>query len=374
MNLTRCVPVAKPGIRSKLKPGETLIFRAPLDFAEVETVCRAVRAGTPDRAFLLSSLRLPEVFGAGPLPRALRGRLRQGIPAVLGYEHVTAARPREDLGGGLRLIPRISRTPAGDWSQASADAWAIALPVLGVLWRNPRLDRGDLLDSLTSPEGEVIFDARTVRAVWRVPRMVQVSLIRDRVRWAMYRGLGRDHDLAAAIADAVDDLRRPPEQLQRPFIERPVKLRPGLSVRRGDRVLLVDGQVVQLKAMGAVNPAYFRGHSRRFEVAGFKGWGASHWALSGGINIIEDLIARKLRRGESVTSAERERTWRKHRNFLRGLMETDLSYFHGEDEGTREHRRRIKHDIQLTTRETPPWRDPMLHSAVLRYGKKPRKT
>ena len=392
-----CASAAGPGIQSELLPGEILVFRTSRQAAETDAICAALSRDRPAEAFRASvhtdirrGMTSTSIAGHGATyVQAMERAVRKGRAPLFTSPYVTTAAIYRGMSGYVVGQSRAER------QSVEPVTWAIAVPKDAVIWTNARTyNMNGIFHLLTYSDAEEVIDARRVRKVWHVPaELVEAIARRTDDLAARYKVAGgfrgswkdRDPDLAGAALDAVLELRVPPKNLGRPFLEAPVPVAGGMA-KKGDRVLLADGQVVPIVGWTAVDPV-FRGHwygqTHRAAVGPpFIGWGGSAWSLHDGANLTGDLVLRVLGPKERVSRAEQVATWRANRDRLRARLHEDLAARERQYEEMQAGKDpwlpareipAIRADLLLFDRDDPPWWDPLAHASVLRYGKAPRK-
>lgn len=226
------------------------------------------------------------------------------------------------------------------------ETWALVLPKEAVLWEHPRVQKTEgVLYSLKYPDSEVLVDAsKTHRVLWVPPEVIEpigrrVELLEGRYsRGGGFKGSYRDtdDDIAGAALDAVLDLRVPPLKLGRAFLEVPLAL-PGIGgVRKGQRALLWDGQIVTLTEARVLRWEDLGGGTGRWQHLRPDEWNPStdklflvarglvEWAPFGSgldrMNIDWHMIARPLEKNERVSAEEKLETWKEGRRHIETIL------------------------------------------------------
>jgi hypothetical protein len=346
------VPVAGPGIGSTLGPDEIVVYRTSRSRPEVLAVLAAVAAGRPGEAFRASTAFAPGLVNHDSSYMArMRASVRRGeVPLFTSpYASVAYFYTRWDKG-------------APDFDPCM---WALVVPRDAVIWTSPRVHNPNgVLHSITWSDSELVVDARRVRRVLvvdpdhaaRIAAGTELLAVRDLKKVGSFKGAYRDADpeLARAARDAVADLRVPPTALQRPFLEIPLPTPIG-GVLRGQKVLLLDGQTVELVGHRVSG----RGHL--FQVRGLKPWG-SHGILDP-VNLPSGAILRVVAPGERLTASDRRETWLSGRASLGAMLDAEEARLRALSVGAddswadriREDLEGIDADRRLLSSDVPPW-------------------
>lgn len=373
--------VAGPGIRSTLRPGEVVVYRTARSREESDRVISALERGEPGAAFSASTALNQALPNHPDMMRALGVATRRGQVPLFVTPYVSVAAGYRTEGEGAPPEER--------------GTWALVLPADAVIWRNPRaLARQGVLYSLFFCDSEYLVDARRVRRVSWVPaevvdpiaaRVEELNLEHTRRRGFRDAYVDADPELARAAMDAVTDLRVPPRQLGRLFLERPMALPGRGTVQRGQRVLLLDGQVVTLRGATANHwrPLSSGTGARervalerwdpeqdrlRFQCSALRAW-APQWSDLDRDNLDWRWIVRGLSDGERLSRAARAQAWRDNRMVMAQLLrdlgdsyERALAGHPDPDVGRRQ--RDALHDLAMALPQAPPWSAPGGDSAA----------
>lgn len=361
-----CAPAAGPGISAEVPPGHLLVYRTSRAKAETDAICAAVAAGRPAEGFRASIHRAHGISGHSKVyGDALARAQRKGKLPLFTSPYVTTAAIYRDMTGW------VVGEKHGDLGAMDPVTWALLVPASAVIWKSRQAEAPtSVFHALTYSDAEIVIDARQIVRVWHVPAGVvgpihrRVEALAERLKGeGGFRNSFKDKDdaLAGAALHAVFDLRIPPTELGRPFIEAPVPLPNGGEVQKGDRVLLFDGQVVTLVDRSA--------NGRWYRATGFSEWGKTYptsWGWDG-VNLELDFVVRAVPKGGKVTMTERVAAWRQNRGRLRELLRARIVEMHkyvrqAEEKGDEDWANRNRATIAsmegllpVFDRESPPW-------------------
>lgn len=227
------VPLAHEGIADEVESrGNNLTYRTVRNFDEADDILKALKEGNPSKGFRratsegyyegdkeIAKTKIADKQGkvsvyTSPYP-TVSGYYRQGADLFLAIEYSPE--------GLIHETNRVSKTQGKAYSAIFADS-------------------------------EQIIDANTIKNVW-VLTPEQVNLVSQHMKnfengfTKGYMNSFKDKDTAMSEANikAARNLKPIVTDLGRPFIETPIKLGNGLMVKRGDRAILVTGDVVILK-------------------------------------------------------------------------------------------------------------------------------
>lgn len=279
--------------------------------------------------------------------------------------------------------------------------WAIIVPLDALIWENTRARQTQgIFHSLMYADAEFIIDANQIREIRWVPDEILVPIgeatkalkATQSVR-GMHRNTFKDRDpaLAEAARDAVTDLRMPPVQLGRPFIEVPMEL-PGVGgVLKNQRVLLKDGQITKLQNARAWRPGGSWNQtveldawqedpavSVRLTGRGHKNWTPQYGPLNND-NLSWEMVERPLLKGERVSIKARRELWRKNRDEILNLIAQQSGGYKalltdrgGSDEGLEAAITELDDLVRLAAVDTPPWEVPPIPSYTVYQGRSTR--
>jgi hypothetical protein len=373
---SRAVVEAGPGIQAWAESGERILFVA-LFYDETVRMVEAFKRQAPGEALLERVRRRYSTVDTARYNAAVaRIRKRGGTP-VLVTPFPTAAR----------------RIYESSWPNT---VWALKVPKDAVVWSTPRVSatlsgRGGITyalsqsyDSISLVDGSRLVDARRVPD----PLLQDITARTDQLEHKLARQNPRykdawsdtDEPLARAALAASMDLRIPPWRIGRPFTDDPMDFSFG-PAKKGDRVVLVDGQVVVLdghrEIPQEVAGRFWFGERHVFTTSGMKQWG--RFGLLSPYNLTPNAILRVASSGERVPSTT---IWQKNKDRLRALFDREIARLEGYVEERDEYGnlvvpnvctygegcedaakvdivrkiRDLKFDRRLVEHDIPPWR------------------
>lgn len=289
---SQLLPEAMAGIQSQVSPGHQLVFRTARDPREALLILSAVERGEPGDGFTASTHHVRDVVRKAVEVAQRKGKVpiyTSNYPSVSGFYQT--------------------------WNAVAPIMFAMEIPDSAVIYTSNRAagrNQGWAY-TVTFPDTEIIIDGKQVERIWYVPD----ETVKDVTNWAVlleetqnYSGgmknvfYDRDPALAKAGADAIKDLRRPPESLGRPFLETPIKLT-NVDLLKGDRVVLANGVVataVGYREVGAAYKDVNPGVDAWIELRGYKG--PEIRGLLDPLNMPEQMIVRVLKKGERITAGD----------------------------------------------------------------------
>lgn len=239
------LPEAGPGIQSQVRDGYTLVYRTARSAEEGTSILTAIEEGRD----LGSGFRNSVTHVREATRRAVAKAERAGQTAVFVSNYPSVA-------GFYR-----------DWNADLPITFAMEVPNDALLYTSNRaagFTKG-FAYSATYPDTEILIDANRINRMWQVPSetMTRIGdwaqeLADSQVRKTGFANAFTDADpeLAKVGAEALMDLREPPKSLGRPFLEAPMSLKEGMTLTKGDRVLLSTGDLVKVKNVEAVPAGY----------------------------------------------------------------------------------------------------------------------
>jgi len=300
---TMILESARPGIQSEAKPGNVILYRTERSPKQVIPILASAEAGDLGGGFTSSVAHIKQKLRQLADRATRRGQSPvyvSNYPSVAGFYQ--------------------------EWKASYPITFAMEVPESAILYTSPRAaaEAGTgtqgIAYSLTFVDTELIVDAKQIERLWIVPD----ELIQDTITWAksiadehLVKGAfkntykDRDPELVAAAAEAIRDLRKPPASLERPFIETPVYLKDGLQIQKGDRVVLINGEVVTAKSYREADWERFGkflepGTTAYIGTTPIKGAPLSWSGLAGyqTTEIPDTLIVKVLKKGDRITKDE----------------------------------------------------------------------
>lgn len=239
------LPEATPGIQSQIPEGYTLLYRTARSSEEVKAILTAIEDGKD--------------LGAG---------FRSSVAHI--HAGVEAKAAAAEAKGMVPVFASNFPGVAGQYHDFEADlpfTFAIEVPNRAIVYKSTRaaMSTQGAAYSAYFIDTELLFDANRISRMWQVPSetIAKVTdwtkeLASSQIKAGAFKNAFRDADpeLAAAGAEALLDLREPPKSLGRPFLEAPMSLKEGMTLQKGDRVLLTTGDLVKVKNVTKIEPGF----------------------------------------------------------------------------------------------------------------------
>lgn len=248
---------AEEGIaRKAVGRGNDLTFRVVRNPEEANAILDSLKAGNPAAGFRAASVVDGHALSA-KAPK-IASAIKKGAVPFFTSPYPSAS---SFYRGGADLFLAIEHDPKG------------------LIYKSSRAGSTQGASySATFPDAEHVIDARSVKSVSVLsPEQVQRIAEHEKAfeagtRKGYFKGSYKDVDpeLAKANVEASRNLEARRASLGRPFIEEPITLDNGLSVKKGDRVRFKGGATGTLSSTREFTPeqqaAYHGGERRAFEV------------------------------------------------------------------------------------------------------------